>query len=215
MTGIKKKRKTEKLISLLVACLCVVNLVGCSKVEEQQVAVETFENYKNTQEKAIEHNLALINTAKKVKDYEQNIVYGWAIKQARTAEENTTNPIILTDINNTDKLWEAYVIPKELEAYACSLKNTLNDVYIVEILKPKNEYIENVEKSIKLIRSGYIGGMTGQHKIEQKNVYTEKVGSCYIVCICPNAEQIGTSILNNLKKIQQSQNQTNTQKENK
>ena len=148
VVDIKKKRKLEKLISLLVACLCVVNLVGCNKIEEQQVSVETFETYKNTQEKAIEHNLALINTEKQVKDYEQNIVYGWAIKQARTAEENTTNPIIITDINNTDKLWEAYVIPNELEAYACSYKNTLNDVYIVEVLKPKNEYIETVEKSI-------------------------------------------------------------------
>lgn len=196
--------------------VCTLGLLGCgAQKADTEATVETYESYKLQQEKTISSTLSLASTDKELEDYSQNIAYGWAIKQARTQEDNTAYPITLTDINNTEKLWEGYLIPDELDAYACSYKNTIDNVYVVEVVKPKQEYTAKIEKSIKLLRSGYIGGLSGQHTIDPNNVYTEKLGSCYILCICPNAEQVGKSISSNITNLQNTQAETTTESESK
>lgn len=181
---------------LLLCTACGKENTPVEQVAEEQILNETdyTREFLSTEEKAFE-------TASQVsgdevlskEDLTDNIALAYMIYSSRDQEHNKSTPIIVSDYKqeNRDKLWEAYMIPAELENYALSINTESSNEYIVGIIKPKPSYNIKVADSIKLLRSGYIGELSDAHSLDKGAEYVEEVGDYMIVCFSPDAATLG------------------------
>ena len=201
----------------LCTLLCLFSTVACNKsepvaenTEPQQEALLSESQY--TEEmlsrEEVKIDMSIENADAEVASKEQlknNISLAYLIYSTRSVTTNKENPIIVSSYTqeDRDKLWEAYIIPGELDNYAASISNEGNSEYIIAILKPNENYKVKVYEGIKLLRSGYVGGFSDSHSLVPEATYIKQVKDYNVLCLCPDAEQIGTALVNKIEAMQE------------
>ena len=199
----------KHLISYLLPLVLACAMCACNN-NQQQVQTSTeqrllgAEEFKAEMLKSTASKEAAMDKSLEKLSPEQldgNIDLAYLIYSNRSIEQNQQNPLTVCGYTNEerDRLWEAYLMQSELTNFAASINNEGASEYIVAILKP-NEFDKlKVYESIKLLRSGYVGGLSDSHSMTVDSTFTKQVGDYYILCMCPDAANLGNAISTQLE----------------
>lgn len=131
---------------------------------------------------------------------DKNIELAYLIYSLRDPQTNRNNMIYVSDYASAykERMWEAYLLPEELQNFAVSVNIDGSEEYMVGILKPKESYKLNVYESLKLLKSGYIGSLSDSHTLTAEETFMQQSGDYIVFCIGQQAEKMGTALCDKL-----------------
>ena len=98
-----------------------------------------------------------------------------------------------------DELWKLYLLDSQMKDYAVYIDIKDTELNAVMIIEPMPDCESELNESISLVRSGFIGGMGDDNRIVVSDSYVSKVGKYTVLVLGKDAKSKGEQIENILQ----------------